>query len=126
MKLILAVALGGVIGAVARHQSVALLTRLAGDGFPYGTLFVNVAGSFLMGLLIGFFAERFEVGPELRAFLMVGVLGAFTTFSSFALDVSVLTGRGGYLAAGLYVVLSVALSIGSLFAGLWLVRRLLA
>jgi fluoride exporter len=126
MKLILAVALGGAIGAVARYQSVGVLTRWLGLGFPYGTLFVNVLGSFLMGLFVEFLATKLNSSPELRVFFAVGVLGAFTTFSSFALDVSVLTERANLLAAGVYVALSVVLSIAGLFFGLWLMRSFLA
>ena len=125
MKLILAVALGGAIGAVARYQSVGALTRWFGLGFPYGTLFVNVLGSFLMGLFVEFLVTKLNSSPEMRAFFAVGVLGAFTTFSSFAMDVSVLTERANLLAAGAYVALSVVLSIAGLFFGFWLMRSIL-
>jgi fluoride exporter len=125
MKLILAVALGGAIGAVARYQSIGALTRWLGVGFPYGTLFVNVLGSFAMGLFVEFLVTKLNSSPEIRAFFAVGVLGAFTTFSSFALDVSVLTERANLLAAGAYVALSVVLSIAGLFFGLWLMRSIL-
>ena len=126
MKLILAVALGGAIGAVARYQSIGVLTRWLGLGFPYGTLFVNVLGSFAMGLFVEFLVAKLNSSPEIRVFFAVGVLGAFTTFSSFALDVSVLTERANLLAAGAYVALSVVLSIAGLFFGLWLMRSILA
>lgn len=125
MKLILAIALGGAIGAVARYQSIGLFTRWLGTGFPYGTLFVNVAGSFVMGLFVEFLVTKLNSSTEIRAFFAVGVLGAFTTFSSFALDVSVLTERSNLLAAGAYIALSVVLSIAGLFLGLWLMRSLL-
>jgi len=125
MKLILAVALGGAIGAVARYQSIGLFTRWLGAGFPHGTLFVNVAGSFLMGLFVEFLVTKLNSSPEIRAFFAVGVLGAFTTFSSFALDVSVLTERSNLLGAGAYIALSVVLSIAGLFLGLWLMRSVL-
>ena len=124
MKLVLAIALGGAIGAVARYHSVGMITRLAGNGFPYATLFVNAAGSFLAGVAVALLADRLAVGPELRGFLVVGVLGAFTTFSSFSLDFLALTERSELVLAGLYVVLSVTLSIGGLFCGLWLTRGL--
>ncbi|MDG2285768.1 MAG: fluoride efflux transporter CrcB [Alphaproteobacteria bacterium] len=126
MKLILAVALGGAIGAVARYQSIGALTRWLGLGFPYGTLFVNVLGSFLAGLFLEFLATKLNSSPELRVFFAVGVLGAFTTFSGFALDVSVLTERANLLASGAYVALSVVLSIAGLFFGFWLMRSFLA
>jgi CrcB protein len=126
MNLIFAIALGGAIGAVARFQSIGLLTRWFGLGVPYGTLFVNVVGSFVLGLFVEFLVSKLNSSPELRAFFAVGVLGAFTTFSSFALDVSVLSDRGNLLAAGAYVAVSVVLSIAGLFFGLWLMRSFLA
>ena len=124
MKLMLAVALGGAIGAVARFQTVGLFARWFGIGFPHGTLFVNVLGSFVMGLFVELLAIKLNGSPEWRAFFAIGVLGAFTTFSSFALDVSVLTERGNLLAAGAYVALSVVLAVAGLFTGLWVMRSL--
>jgi CrcB protein len=126
MKMLLAVALGGAIGAVARYKSIGWVGHLAGHGFPWGTLAVNVVGSFLMGVLIEAGALRQFLTPELRAFLAVGTLGAFTTFSSFALDVAVLWERGEAGATAVYVAASTALSILALFAGLWAVRQVLA
>jgi len=124
MKVMLAVALGGALGAVARYQTSVWFTRWLGSGFPYGTLFVNVAGSFIMGVFIELLALKLSGSQELRAFFAIGVLGAFTTFSSFSLDVVVLYERGNLLAAGGYVAGSVVLSIAGLFAGLWVVRNL--
>lgn len=126
MKLIFAIAVGGAIGAVGRHVVGAQMLRLLGTGFPWGTLTVNVVGSFAMGALVELMALRWSVGPELRAFLTVGILGAFTTFSTFSLDVAVLSERGEFLLAAVYTVASVALSVIGLFAGLWLFRALLA
>lgn len=125
MKLIAAIAIGGAIGAVARHLVGVQMLRLLGSGFPWGTLTVNVVGSFAIGALVELMAIRWSVGPELRAFMTVGILGAFTTFSTFSLDVAVLGERGEVLPAGLYVLLSVGLSISALFFGLWLFRQLL-
>ncbi len=126
MKMLLAVALGGAIGAVARYKTIGWVAHLAGHGFPWGTLIVNVVGSFLMGGLIEAGALRQFLTPELRAFLAVGTLGAFTTFSSFALDVAVLWERGEVAATAAYVAASTTLSILGLFAGLWTVRQVLA
>ena len=126
MKLLIAVALGGGRGADARYQSVDLLARWLGPGFPYGILFVNVTGSFLMGLLVELLVARAGVGPELRAFFLVGVFGAFTTFSSFALDVWSLVERDAVVLAVLYVAASVALSLLALVAGLQLGRSLMS
>lgn len=126
MKMFLAVALGGAIGAVARYKTVGWIGHIAGHGFPWGTLAVNVVGSFLMGVLIEAGSLRQFLTPELRALLAVGVLGAFTTFSSFALDVAVLWERGETGTTAAYIAASTALSILGLFAGLWTVRQVLA
>ncbi len=125
MKLILAIAVGGAIGAVARFQSVALLTRWFGTEFPYGTLFVNIAGSFLMGVFVELLTTKFNGSAELKAFLVVGILGAFTTFSSFALDVSTLMERGNLLPSIAYIFSSVCFSIIGLFGGIFLMRNLI-
>jgi CrcB protein len=96
--------------------------RLFGYGFPFGTLVVNVAGSFLMGLFAGYFAFRPGIGQHIRLFLTTGVLGGFTTFSAFSLDAALLIERHNYgLAAG-YIVGSVAASVSALFFGLALFR----
>ena len=121
----LAVALGGAFGSVGRYFIAGQALRLMGPNFPWGTLTVNVVGSLMMGILVETLALRLSVTPEVRAFLVVGFLGGFTTFSAFSLDVSVLIERNQTVAAMSYVVTSVVLSVGALFAGLALVRRLL-
>lgn len=118
MKMLLAVAIGGALGAMTRYKLVGLVTHLAGHGFPWGTLFVNVLGSFMMGLLVELGALKFNLSQEARAFLVVGLLGGFTTFSSFSLDVATLWHRGATMATGVYVAGSVGLSILALFFGL--------
>lgn len=126
MKMLLAVALGGAVGAVARYKTIGWVAHLTGPGFPWGTLTVNVLGSFIMGVLIETGARRQVLTPELRALIAVGGLGAFTTFSSFALDVATLWERGETGPVAAYVAASTALSILALFAGLWAVRQVLA
>lgn len=116
------VALGGALGAVARYGVNNAAAHLLGHGFPWATLSVNIAGSFLMGLLIAAFAHFWQPSQEIRLFLITGFLGAFTTFSTFSLDVSVLWERGALLATAGYVSASVVLSIGALFLGLWVIR----
>ena len=123
--MILAIALGGALGAVGRYQSSVWIGRWLGTGFPYGTLAVNVIGSFAMGLFVEAVALKFSVTQEVRAFVVTGLLGAFTTFSSFSLDVSVLYARGTLMPAAFYVAGSVALSVLGLFAGLWVMRSVL-
>lgn len=125
MKLVLAIAVGGAIGAVGRHYAAGQVMKLSGGGFPWGTVAVNVLGSFLMGALVEVMALKWSISQELRAFLTVGILGAFTTFSTFSLDVALLTERGAHLGAMGYVLVSVLASIGALFAGLFLLRHLL-
>ncbi len=126
MKIILAVALGGALGAVARYKTIGRVSGLLGHGFPWGTVVVNVVGSFLMGLLIELVTLKLTLSAEVRAFLAVGVLGAFKTFSTFALDVAVLWQRGELMATAAYIAGSTALSILALFAGLAAVRAALA
>ena len=125
MKLVVAIAFGGAIGAVARHYTAGQVMRLSGGGFPWGTVAVNVLGSFLMGALVELMALKWSPSQELRAFLTVGILGAFTTFSTFSLDVALLSQRGAPLAALAYVVISVLAAIGAFLAGLFLLRQVL-
>ncbi|MCQ0987317.1 fluoride efflux transporter CrcB [Jiella marina] len=124
MYQVLLVALGGGIGAGLRHLSGLLALRLLGPGFPFGTAFVNVVGSFVMGVFVELLARRLGASPELRLFFATGVLGGFTTFSSFSLDAAVLYERGDLALAAIYVFGSVALGIAALFAGLSLVRAI--
>ncbi|MEN5060885.1 fluoride efflux transporter CrcB [Luteimonas sp. TWI1416] len=120
----LLVFLGGGLGAALRH-GVNLLALRAGTTFPYGTLCINVVGSLLMGVVVGWFAARSGLSPSLRLFLMTGVLGGFTTFSAFSLEAALLYERGQLGLAVAYVLASVTLSIGGLFAGMALVRAVL-
>ncbi|PRD58480.1 fluoride efflux transporter CrcB [Phyllobacterium myrsinacearum] len=122
MNSILLVASGGAIGSVARYLVGVLMTRIFGVAFPWGTLTVNVAGGLLMGLFIELLARRFNGSTELRLFVAVGIMGGFTTFSSFSLDVALLWNRGEAFFTLIYVLASVILSIGALFFGLWLAR----
>ena len=119
--LIVAIALGGAIGAVLRFGVVQTSLRLWGTGFPVGTLLVNVVGSLAMGLAVEWLAAR-GLSDLWRGFVTVGLLGALTTFSTFSLDIALLHGRGEMALAALYVMLSVCLSVGALFLGLWLGR----
>ncbi len=122
---LLAVAAGGVTGAVARYLVYIAVGRLLGTGFPYATLIVNVLGSFAMGVLVEAMALVWSASIEMRLFLTTGILGAFTTFSAFSLDFAVLYERRAFALCALYTVASFVLSVGALFAGLHLVRRLI-
>ena len=108
-------------GTAPRRQS--RVRAAARAAFPYATLFENVTGSLVMGLLAGYFAFKGDASQGWRLFLTTGILGGYTTFSAFSLDAALLYQRGELGLAALYVVLSVALSIGGLFAGLALVRQ---
>ena len=120
--LYLIVFLGAGIGGALRHGVNVASSRLWGFGFPFGTLIVNIVGSFAMGLLAGYFAFRPGINQHMRFFLTTGFLGGFTTFSAFSLDTALLIERHSYgLAAG-YAVGSVAASISALFFGLALFR----
>ena len=121
---LLQVALGGALGASARYLTGVAAMRLIGPGFPWATLFVNVMGSFLMGVLVIWFAHRDLT--RLAPLLMTGLLGGFTTFSAFSLDAVSLWQRGEAAAAALYVGVSVALSLAALLAGMGVARGVLA
>jgi CrcB protein len=119
----LIVFLGGGIGAALRHGVNLASARLLGAAFPYATMIENVTGSLVMGLLAGYFALKGDASQGWRLFLTTGILGGYTTFSAFSLDTALLYQRGELTLAALYVGLSVALSIGGLFAGLALTRN---
>ena len=118
----LLVGIGGAIGAMARYGTGVALGRVAGD-FPLATMLINIVGSLCMGLLVGWLARTTpDAQQEIRLFVAVGVLGGFTTFSSFSLDTIVLIERGEIAQAAFYVLASVIVSVAALAAGLWLVR----
>lgn len=126
MNHILLIALGGAIGASFRHLSGQAALRMFGPGFPWGTLFVNVAGSLVMGLFIAWLAKRVGGSSnELRLFFATGVLGGFTTFSAFSLDIANMIERGSMASAFGYVSASVLVSVLALFIGLWFGRAFL-
>jgi len=115
---------GGGIGAALRHGVNVASARLFGIGFPYATMIENVTGSLVMGILAGYFAFRGGGAPHhLQLFLTTGILGGYTTFSAFSLDAVLLYERGAIGLAALYVLGSVLLAIGGLFAGLALARQ---
>lgn len=119
------VALGGGIGAAARHGVNVLSGRLLGTEFPWHTLIVNVAGCFAMGVIVGLMALKLNVSNETRSFLTTGILGGFTTFSAFSLDVAMLIERKAALAAGAYAVATTLATIAAVLAGLHLMRAIL-
>jgi CrcB protein len=126
LGVLLAVAIGGALGSLARHYLSSAIYAATGNSFPWGILWVNVIGGFVMGVIVEASALRWNLMPELRAFLTVGILGGFTTFSTFSLDSVLLLQKGAYGAAAGYIGGSVILSILALFAGLYLARAIYA
>jgi CrcB protein len=118
------VATGGAIGASLRHLVGSASLKLVGRNFPWSTLIVNIAGCLAMGVFLGLLARRYNVSNELRLFVATGILGGFTTFSAFSLDIAALWGRGALLPAFFYGAGSVLGSLFALFLGLWLARSL--
>ena len=124
MTQMMAIAAGGAIGALLRYwTSLAVHSRL-GSGFPYGTLMVNVLGSLLMGFLYIWLIERIVAGATLRAFLLIGVLGAFTTFSTFSMETLNLVEGGQLGKALLNVVVSVTVCMTAAALGVFAARQL--
>ena len=124
MKHLLLVATGGAIGASLRYLTGIAALRWFGANFPWGTLMVNVIGSFAMGVLAEFIVRKLGASNELRLLLMTGLLGGYTTFSAFSLDAILLIERGAYSAATGYILANVVGSILALLLGLMLARSL--
>lgn len=122
MKIILVIALGGALGSVARYLVGKASVMIWGPDFPWDTLIVNIIGCFIMGILAGVLAQYTDFSQEVKSFLLIGLLGGFTTFSAFALDVVTLYQRGSWVSAGLYLSASVIASIAALLGGLFLAR----
>lgn len=125
MKLLFAVAMGGAVGAMGRFVVMNAVGSMVGHGFPWGTFAVNLIGSFVLGALIEVSALHWSPSPEVRAFLVVGMLGAFTTFSTFSLDSYTLIERGQFGAVAAYIAGSVILGVLGLWAGMSLFRQVL-
>ncbi|MBT8129022.1 MAG: fluoride efflux transporter CrcB [Gammaproteobacteria bacterium] len=123
MKSLVFIAIGGALGAVLRYGASVSVYALLGRGFPYGTLFVNVSGSLLMGLLSVLMLERFNIGPEWRAAVLVGVLGSFTTFSTFSIETLNLLEQGDWLRAMGNIVLSVLVCLAAVWLGVLIGRQ---
>ncbi|MEH6579446.1 MAG: fluoride efflux transporter CrcB [Amphritea sp.] len=119
---LVAVAAGGAVGALARYWVSSSVLNNANFRLPYGTLFCNVLGSFLMGVCFVLILEKARLSPELRPLLMVGFMGAFTTYSTFSLEAVTLLQEGHIMSAAVYIVLSVLLCIAALYGGLWFTR----
>ena len=121
-QFVLAVAVGGAIGSVARYLVAIGSGKIFGINFPWGILIINVTGSLLIGVFVGLFATKWDLPQSVRIFLTVGICGGYTTFSTFSLDSYYLMERGQVLMALAYMIGSVVLSIGALVGGLYLAR----
>lgn len=123
MTLLVAIFVGGGVGSLGRYFLSGAVTRAIGGTFPWGILVVNLLGGLLMGLIVEFGAQKLSYSQEVRALLTTGLLGGFTTFSAFSLDTAVMIERGDWMNAAAYVIASVVLSIGGLFAAMYTVRQ---
>ncbi|MEZ5524073.1 MAG: fluoride efflux transporter CrcB [Pseudomonadales bacterium] len=123
MNQVIAVAVGGALGALSRYWMVGLVSRLLARNFPYGTLTVNVIGSFLIGIGYIVIVEKLHVASEWHAVLMVGFVGAFTTFSTFSLETVSLLQEGRFTAALIYIFSSVLVCLLATAAGIVLAKQ---
>ena len=124
MKQVIAIALGGSVGALLRYGVSNWVHSFAARDFPYGTLIVNVSGSLIMGVLYVVLVERLALGVEWRAVFLIGVLGAYTTFSSFSMETLLLFENGEHMKALANVVLSVSLCLVAVWFGVVVGRRI--
>lgn len=122
MNQLILIACGGALGATSRYGVVRCFTRLLGPDFPYGTMVVNILGSFLMGLIVGIGAHYFSFGEHVKAAVIIGFLGSFTTFSTFSLNLVNLAERGDLTGVVGYFLGSVILSVLALMGGIWITR----
>jgi len=126
MMMILSIAVGGAVGAVGRYLTMVGFGHWVGHSFPYGTLVINIIGSLILGAVIEVIALTWSPSEAFRSFLVIGMLGSFTTFSTFSLDVMTLIERGEFLSAASYIIASVVVSVAALFFGMISFRHLLA
>ncbi|MBL4747489.1 MAG: fluoride efflux transporter CrcB [Magnetovibrio sp.] len=126
LQLLLFVGLGGAIGAMGRFVTMSAVGHVTHVGFPWSTLTVNVLGAFALGSVLELSALTWSPSPEIRAMLVVGVMGAFTTFSTFSMDLYYLIDRGAIVNAALYAAGSVVVCLVAFWAGMSLLRMILS
>lgn len=126
LQMVLYVGLGGAFGAVARFVTMSAIGHYFHGSFPWGTLAVNIIGSFALGALIEIMALQWSPSPEIRAFLVIGVLGAFTTFSTFSMNVYYLLDRGHIMQVLFYTTGSVVFCVVGFWAGMWVLRGVMS
>lgn len=122
--MLVAIAGGGALGALMRYGLTKWMALLFGKAFPYGTLVANISGSFLMGLLYVLLVDRLDIAEEWRFAILTGLLGAFTTFSTFSVETINLLQEGTYMKAGLNVILSVGLCLFAAWFGMMMGRQI--
>jgi fluoride exporter len=122
MRTIIGIAVAGAVGAIARYELEGFVSRRTGGGFPWGTFLVNVTGSFLLGLTFTLMSERFLPPPWTRTTVTVGLLGAYTTFSTFSFETYRLIEDGAYGLAAANALGSLAAGLGALYGGIVLGR----
>lgn len=125
MNTLIAIAIGGAMGAVSRYGLNSIITAKVTTSIPVGILSINFLGSLLMGIALALFVHLWDGSQTLKAFVMIGFLGSFTTFSTFSLESFQLIERHAYVEAAIYVFGSVLLSIGGLFLGLFLTKQII-
>ncbi|KIM02870.1 MAG: camphor resistance protein CrcB [Sulfurovum sp. FS06-10] len=123
MGLLFSIGIGGFIGAILRFTLSGGIQKIIGSTFPFGTLFVNVLGSFIIGFLFLYF-QQVNLSVYQKSLLITGLLGALTTFSTFSLDTVLLMGQGFYMKALINVMMNVVFSVGATFLGMILFKRL--
>jgi CrcB protein len=126
MQNLIAIAAGGALGAVLRHYMNIWASYAFVTTFPIGIFTVNILGGLVMGAAVAIFSHIHDPGQAVKSFLLVGVLGAFTTFSTFSLDAVTLLSRGSFMQAGVYILGSVGLSIAALILAMWCVRQVVS
>ncbi|GBE29278.1 putative fluoride ion transporter CrcB [bacterium BMS3Bbin04] len=124
VQTIIAVALAGAFGTLLRFGIGSWVQRLSSPGFPWGTLTVNVAGCFLAGLIVTWIGTRSNIDPTLRIAVLIGFLGAFTTFSTFIMEASELVRTTSLIYAGVYVILQNGVGLLALGGGVWIARTI--
>ena len=122
IKIMLIAGVGGFFGTVARFGSVRFIAQFTNVSFPYGTLFVNIAGSFLIGILFALSAKTTIMSSEMKILLTTGFCGGFTTFSTFALDCVHLINDEQYLSVASYLFISIFSGILAVFLGIWIIK----
>ncbi len=125
LQMVLYVGLGGAVGAIARFMTMSTIGHYFHGSLPWGTFVVNVVGSFVLGALVEIMALQWSPSPEMRAGMVIGLLGAFTTFSAFSMDVYYLLNRGEILQVALYAVGSLLLCVVGFWAGMSILRGVL-